>query len=360
MSNLNALLKYLRPRGAYPAAGLVLLLVLLALTAVSRPAAPAAAAGPLRPTDLFPQLTFELPVGITHAGDSSLFVVEQPGRIWLVEGWGMAATKTLFLDIADEVQSGGEQGLLGLAFHPQYRQNGFFYVNYTATPDNRLTSIISRFQALPGRRAADPQSELLLLQVEQPFSNHNGGDLHFDPQGMLVISLGDGGLAGDPFNNAQNPQSLLGKLLRIDVNRAEGGKNYAIPTDNPFRGDDGIRDEIWTLGLRNPWRFSFDRLTGDLTIGDVGQNVWAAPSPAAMSIAARSSRNYRARTSTPTTAAARSTGWTMTDRAAGKTASWLKGGLCCLPLVKITPVNCCLPTAPTARSTALPQAPIAC
>ena len=223
---------------------------------------------------MFPALTFALPVSIAHAGDGDLFVVEQTGRIWLVEGWGAAASKTLFLDISNGVQSGGEQGLLGLAFHPQYKQNRYLYVNYTALVEGRVRTIIARFQVAPDGRSADPQSELVLLQVDQPYSNHNGGDLHFDPQGMLVIALGDGGSGGDPLNNGQDPQSLLGKLLRIDVNRAADGRNYTVPGDNPFVGDDGIRDEIWMLGLRNPWRFSFDRQSGDLTIADVGQNVW--------------------------------------------------------------------------------------
>lgn len=255
-------------------AGLFILITFLAGTAVSRPAAAEGSPVPqVHPVDIFPRLRFDSPVVIANAGDQRLFVVEQAGRVWAVSGEGEQADKTLFLDITGRVQNGGERGLLGLAFHPAYAQNGTFYLNYTTQEGEQLLTRISRFQvtADPGR--ADPQSELNLLEIEQPYSNHNAGDLQFDPQGMLVIALGDGGSGGDPGNRAQDTQTFLGKLLRIDVDRTSGGKNYAIPADNPFIGQEPL-DEIWALGLRNPWRFTFDRLTGDLYIGDVGQREW--------------------------------------------------------------------------------------
>jgi glucose/arabinose dehydrogenase len=218
----------------------------------------------------------EQPVDITHAGDERLFVVEQPGRIRIVQADGSVAP-TPFLDIADRVIDGGEQGLLGLAFHPGYEQNRYFYVNYTrdvGSDSDRRTgdTIIARFQANEDGTASDPASETILLTIDQPYDNHNGGGLAFGPDGYLYIALGDGGAGGDPENRAQNGQTLLGKILRIDVdgNNAQGGR-YGIPEDNPFMDDPNVLDEIWALGLRNPWRISFDRATGDLYIADVGQ-----------------------------------------------------------------------------------------
>lgn len=209
---------------------------------------------------------FSAPVDIAHAGDDRIFIVEKGGVIQVVAADG-SVRRTPFLDIRDRVNdNGNEQGLLGLAFHPDYATNGFFFVNYT---DSGGDTRVSRFS----RRAsdaeeADPGSERILLTVDQPRTNHNGGDLAFGPDGYLYISLGDGGGAGDPDNLAQNTNSLLGKMLRIDVNIDDG---YSIPPDNPFVNAPGVRDEIWALGLRNPWRFSFDRTTGDLWIADVGQ-----------------------------------------------------------------------------------------
>ena len=166
--------------------------------------------------------------------------------------------------------SGSEQGLLGLAFHPRYRQNGYLYVNYT---DMAGHTAVVRYTARADGGAADPGSALPLLRVEQPAANHNGGHLLFGPDGYLYVGLGDGGGAGDTYRNAQSPQSLLGKMLRLDVDRTEGGKPYAIPADNPFR-DGPFRPEVWAVGLRNPWRYSFDRTSGDLYIADVGQNAY--------------------------------------------------------------------------------------
>jgi len=209
---------------------------------------------------------FTRPVLLTHAGDGSgrLFVVEQAGMIRVVENGSLLAHP--FLDIRTRVGSeANEQGLLGLAFHPQYPQNGYFYVNYT---DKSGDTVIARFRASADRNLADPGTESRLLYVPQPFGNHNGGGLAFGPDGYLYLGLGDGGAANDPAENAQNVQILLGKLLRLDV---DAPPPY-IPPGNPFGAP--ARPEIWAYGLRNPWRFSFDPLTGDLYLGDVGQNLW--------------------------------------------------------------------------------------
>ena len=174
-----------------------------------------------------------------------------------------------FLDLSSRITTrGNEQGLLGLVFHPAYSDNGYFFVNYT---DTQGTTVIARYQASPGSLIADPTSEAVLLRVPQPYPNHNGGGLAFGPDGFLYIGLGDGGSAWDPQGNAQNPNTLLGKMLRIDVNEPQD--LYRVPQDNPFVNGGGAA-EIWGLGLRNPWRFSFDRATGDLWIGDVGQNLY--------------------------------------------------------------------------------------
>jgi glucose/arabinose dehydrogenase len=223
----------------------------------------------------FPGIGFSRPVDIQHAGDGSdrLFVVEQAGRIHVFPNDPTVDETTGFLDIRDRVSDGGnEEGLLGLAFHPDYANNGYFYVNYSASGPRR--NVIARYRvdaADPNR--ADRDSETILLTFEQPYSNHNGGQLAFGPDGYLYIATGDGGSGGDPQNNAQNRTNLLGKILRIDVDNSEGGKAYAIPADNPFAGNaEGYAEEIWAYGLRNPWRFSFDPVTGRLWTGDVGQN----------------------------------------------------------------------------------------
>jgi glucose/arabinose dehydrogenase len=210
---------------------------------------------------------FTHPLDLTHAGDERLFIVEQAGLIWIVKG--DQRTEAPFLDIRNHVgTAGSEQGLLGLAFHPDYASNGSFFVNYTNRSGD---TVISRFTVPdPESDQADPLSESILLEIPQPFTNHNGGGLAFGPDGYLYIGTGDGGSAGDPNGNAQNPDALLGKLLRIDVDM---GERYAVPADNPFSAGGG-KPEIWALGLRNPWRFSFDPLTGDLLIADVGQNTW--------------------------------------------------------------------------------------
>lgn len=227
-------------------------------------------------TQAFPNLSFEQPVDIQHAGDGSnrMFVISQPGVIYVFENNNSVPTKKVFLDIRDKVLFGGEQGLLGLAFHPNYKTNGYFYINYTTSNPRR--SVVSRFKVSNNNPdAADRNSELVLLTVDQPYSNHNGGQTSFGPEGYLYISFGDGGSGGDPQNYAQNLRSLLGKILRIDVNKNSGNLNYSIPDDNPFKGNtNGLREEIYAFGLRNVWRFSFDKETGKLWGADVGQNAW--------------------------------------------------------------------------------------
>ncbi len=219
------------------------------------------------------------PVDLTYAPgeEQRIYVVEQAGIIRIIENGALLAEP--FLDLRSRVGSqGNEQGLLGLAFHPQYAQNGWLVVNYT---DRQGNSVVARFSRSAAAAQADPQSEAVLLRVEQPYSNHNGGGVAFGPDGFLYLSFGDGGSANDPLGAGQSTDTLLGKILRVDVNAGQG---YTIPADNPFAAGGG-RAEIWAWGLRNPWRFSFDRLTGDLYIADVGQNKyeeinhWPAGSP---------------------------------------------------------------------------------
>jgi glucose/arabinose dehydrogenase len=213
---------------------------------------------------------FALPVGITHAGDGSgrLFIVEQGGLIRIITNGTVLPAP--FLDISSRLKSGrGEQGLLGIAFPPGYgTTTSALYTNYTGTQGIGDT-VISRFTTTADPDSADPASEEVLLTIVQPFANHNGGQLAFGPDGYLYIGMGDGGSGGDPLNNAQNTLSLLGKMLRIDVTSQPSG--YITPPGNPFVGNAAYRPEIWALGLRNPWRFSFDRGTGNLYIADVGQ-----------------------------------------------------------------------------------------
>ena len=203
----------------------------------------------------------ERPVDLQVDGSGRLFVIEKPGAIRILQDGQLLPQP--FLDIVDRVGSNGnEQGLLGLAFHPQYAQNGRFFVNYT---DGNGDTVIARFQVSGDLNVADPASEVKLLGIDQPYANHNGGGLAFGPDGYLYAGLGDGGSQGDPQGNGQNTDSLLGKILRMDVN---SGDAYSIPADNPFG------NEVWAYGLRNPWRLSFDKATGELYIGDVGQNQW--------------------------------------------------------------------------------------
>lgn len=219
---------------------------------------------------------FSRPLYVTHAGDGSdrLFVVEQTGRIEIVAADG-TRLEAPFLDVSDllhpDALSGNysERGLLGLAFAPDYAESGVFYINYT---NDQGQAVLARYRVSPDDPdRADPASGEVLLAVDQPYANHNGGHLAFGPDGYLYMALGDGGSAGDPQNNGQDPSTLLGTIIRLDVSPAEG---YAIPDDNPFVGSDTAQPEIWAYGVRNPWRFSFDRDTGDLYIADVGQAAW--------------------------------------------------------------------------------------
>ena len=209
------------------------------------------------------------PVFITFPpGDTErIFIVQQGGRVRIVKNGSLLPGN--FLNLQGRVSCCGERGLLGLAFHPDYDSNGFFYVNYTDSSGN---TVIARFQVTANPDSANFSSRQILLTVTQPYSNHNGGWIGFGPSdGYLYIALGDGGSGGDPQNRAQNPLTLLGKMLRIDIDTSQG---YKIPPSNPFADSTGTLKEIWALGLRNPWRNSFDRLTGDLYIADVGQGAW--------------------------------------------------------------------------------------
>jgi glucose/arabinose dehydrogenase len=218
------------------------------------------------------------PIGVTNAGDGSgrLFVNERGGRIRVVNPDG-SLRATVFVDLSGRIEAGGERGLLGVAFHPQFATNGRLFVHYSRAGDG--ATVISELTASADRSTADAASERVIFTLDQPFANHNGGEIAFGPDGFLYIGLGDGGSGGDPFGNGQNRQVLLGKILRIDVDgRHAAGKEYAIPATNPYAPDgispgDGL-PEIWAFGLRNPWRFSFDRATDELYIGDVGQGSW--------------------------------------------------------------------------------------
>jgi len=206
------------------------------------------------------------PLLVTHApGDTDrIFIVEQRGTVRVVKNGTMLGT--YFLDVQALNSSGGERGLLGMAFHPDYDNNGWVFVNYT---NNGGSTVVARYTVSANPDVVNSNSAQIIMTISQPYSNHNGGDIRFGPDGYLYIGTGDGGSAGDPGNRAQNGNSLLGKMLRIDV---DNGLPYTIPASNPFVGNPSVRDEIWALGLRNPWRFNFDSETGDMYIADVGQN----------------------------------------------------------------------------------------
>jgi glucose/arabinose dehydrogenase len=234
-----------------------------------------APSGNFKLIDAFPNLSFSRPVDLQHAGDNTnrIFVVEQAGEIFVFKNEATVSTKKLFIDLKRKVEdSGNEEGLLGLAFHPNYKTNGYFYVNYTASDPDR--TVISRFKVSSDRDKGDPSTELVVMEFRQPYSNHNGGQVSFGPDGYLYISAGDGGSGGDPEGNGQNKSVLLGKILRIDVDHESGGNHYAIPADNPFASSTEFRKEVYAYGLRNPWRFSFDTATKTLWAGDVGQNAY--------------------------------------------------------------------------------------
>lgn len=217
---------------------------------------------------------FEHPLLVTHAGDGSgrIFIVEQTGRVWVLKDGEIGGSP--FLDLSDRVnqsvtQGYSELGLLGLAFHPDFAENGVMYVSYN---DRSTTSVVSRIQLAENNpNVGDRSTEQVLLTLRQPYDNHNGGHIAFGPDGYLYISFGDGGAAGDPLDSGQNPSDWYGSILRIDV---DSGDPYAIPEDNPHASNPSFAREVWSYGLRNVWRFSFDRATGDLYLADVGQNEW--------------------------------------------------------------------------------------
>jgi glucose/arabinose dehydrogenase len=225
----------------------------------------------------FPNLSFKRPVDLQHSGDNTnrLFVVEQAGLIYFFSNSREVDSKNVFLDLKSKVKDrGNEEGLLGLAFHPNYKSNGYFYVNYTAANPNR--TVISRFKVSDANKnEANSNSEQVILEITQPYGNHNGGQLAFGSDGYLYIAVGDGGSGGDPLGHGQNLTTMLGSILRIDIDNKANGKEYAIPADNPFaKNTNDYREEIYAYGLRNPWRFSFDKETGSLWTGDVGQDLY--------------------------------------------------------------------------------------
>jgi len=250
------------------------LVTLLLLAACAVPPACAQNAPHYEIEEAFPNLTFSRPTDLQSARDGSgrLFVVEQDGVIRVFKNDPAEKASTVFLDLRSRVNTAGnEMGMLGLAFHPEFKTRAEFFVDYTATKLAKRITRVSRFSAPAKQSGGIASSEETVIEIDQPYSNHNGGQVAFGPDGMLYVALGDGGAGGDPQGNAQDTRSLLGKLLRIDVSK----KPYAIPADNPYApGSSHARGEIFAYGLRNPWRFSFDRANGELWCGDVGQNTY--------------------------------------------------------------------------------------
>jgi hypothetical protein len=249
----------------------------LFLVSLVLPAGGSLEAQPVQLVNAFPGLTFTRPLFLTHAGDGTdrVFVVQQDGIIKVFPNDSTVTSPTTFLNIRNKLSNTtGEEGLLGLAFHPDYENNGYFYVNYTAP--GPLRTVVARYSVRPeDPNRADSLSELVIITVNQPFSNHNGGMILFGSDDYLYIGMGDGGSGGDPQGNGQNLQTLLGKILRIDIDTTVGARNYGIPPDNPFAGNPSAgREEIYAWGFRNPWRFSLDEPTNFVYVGDVGQNAW--------------------------------------------------------------------------------------
>lgn len=220
----------------------------------------------------FQELTFQNPVDFQTNSLNESFVIEQGGKIWTITGNG--SSKSLFLDVSSIIVSGGERGLLGMAFDPNFLENGYFYLDYTV-PDPLRTQIVRYTVTAFDTLTVDTDNPLLILEVDQPYANHNAGQIAFGPDGMLYITMGDGGLANDPHGHGQNRETLLGSILRINVTESSTETPYTIPVDNPYIGNgQGFQEEIWAYGLRNPWRMSFDTLTGTLWAADVGQNEY--------------------------------------------------------------------------------------
>jgi len=262
-------------RIVYQARIVLLVIGVVALAGLSACNSEPTPTGNIQVERVFPDLSFQEMTNLVQPDDTSglIFVTEQRGVIYAFSA-NNSQQADIFLDITDRVnREGNEEGLLGLAFDPDYQGNGYLYVYYSA--DNPRRSVLSRFSLdQENTDVADPESEVIIMEIEQPYSNHNAGQLAFGPDGYLYIGLGDGGGSGDPLGNAQNLSTVLGSILRIDVSGLSGPGDYEIPVDNPFVDTEGARAEIWAYGLRNPWRFSFDLETGRLWAGDVGQNLW--------------------------------------------------------------------------------------
>jgi glucose/arabinose dehydrogenase len=279
------------PRAGRTGSGLAALIAILAVAVTAAVPSGTLAYDPGRVDVVLAEVGsgFANPILVTNTGDGSgrLFVVEQGGRVRTLAD-GPAGTP--FLDVHTRVLSGGERGLLGLAFHPDFETNGKLYVNYTRQPDG--ATVVDEYRVTTNPDDVDEGlTRRQLLAIAQPYANHNGGNMAFGPDGYLYIGLGDGGSGGDPEERAQNLDSWLGKLLRIDVNGTSAGKAYRVPSTNPYVGRTGI-DEIWASGLRNPWRWSFDRRTGDLWIGDVGQGAWEEVDRSTAASGGGRARNY--------------------------------------------------------------------
>ncbi len=281
-----------RPRHALAARATFLTLVIGSLFPIpvvspgrvqAQPPAPKSAGLPAMATRVaFPNLRFDRPVALAYPDDGSglLFVVEQhQAKVWSFPNQPEITDKQLFFELPDPIHRGNEEGLLGLAFHPKYKDNGQFFVYYSANDAGKRHSVVSRFEVSPENpRRARPESEQRIwVSTEDPFENHNGGTIAFGPDGFLYITLGDSGAADDPLSTGQNPKDWFGSILRIDIDHPSNGKPYGIPADNPARRSKAYSHwapEVYCIGLRNVWKFSFDRQTGELWAGDVGQNLW--------------------------------------------------------------------------------------
>ncbi len=268
-----------RPLSNRILSGSILFVLVAALSLATAQAAGAEKKLSVKVEPAFPKLRVYRPIVVTHADDGSnrLFIASQNGIIHVIPNDRKVTRTTVYLDMKSKVvykDKENEEGLLGLAFHPQYKKNGQFFVYYTTT-DAPHTSVVSRFRvSRTDKNRADATFEEELLRIKQPFWNHNGGTLAFGPDGFLYIALGDGGKANDPFKAGQDLNNLLGSVLRIDVDRKDEGKNYAVPDDNPFVDRKGAKPEIWAYGIRNIWRLAFDRKTGTCWAADVGQDLW--------------------------------------------------------------------------------------